>query len=86
MPSYKIDIAVPVSNIEELIETLRGIGAVDSLQFTIEADSRREAVRSTFEALDEFTINHRGLALDGDAREEIEDHLRRGPDRSFILG
>lgn len=86
MPSYKIDIAVPVNNIEELIETLRGIGGVESLQFTISADTRREAVRETFEALNEHSIDYRGIGLDSDDRDEIDEHLRRGPSRPVALG
>lgn len=85
MPSYKIDIAIPNADIDYLIEKLREIGGVESLQFTIEADTRREAVRETFEALNEHSINYKGSALGYSEREEIDELLRRGPARPAAI-
>lgn len=80
MPTYTIDLSVPTKDLEEFIEMLRGIGAVDSLQFTIEADTRRIAVRDTTEVLNEFSATYRGVYLTEERREAIQDNLvRRDP-------
>jgi len=77
MATYTIDLKLPSKNIEELIEELRTIGAVDSIQFTIESTSRREAVRETTELLNDFSATYRGEYIDSDFREELNDQMRR---------
>lgn len=74
MATYTIDLQLGVSNIEEFIEHLRTLGAVESVQFSIEADNRREAVRETAALLEEFSSTYRGVAAD---TEDVEDNLRR---------
>lgn len=85
MPTYAIDLAVPSSNIEEFIEALREIGGADSIQFVIEADSRRVAVKETTAMLNEFSATYRGTYLDVLSRESISDNLRRTPARTVNI-
>jgi hypothetical protein len=84
MPTYNIDLKVPVNldTIEALIESLRTVGAVDSLQFTIEAPTRAKAVRETEEVLEEFSATYRGTYLAPATKELIEKKLRLVPTRA----
>lgn len=77
MATYTIDLKLPSKNIEELIEELRTIGAVESIQFTIESSSRREAVRETTELLNDFSATYRGEYISSEVREELNDQMRR---------
>lgn len=88
MATYTLDLQLPLNldNIEEIIEALRGIGAVDSIQFTIEAPNRRQALHDTLEVLDEIKTTHLGsyLPLDEDDREAIDESLKRGKPRDAL--
>lgn len=75
--TYAIDLTLPATDLAELIETLQTIGAVESLQFTIEADSRREAVRETEELLEDFAATYRGAYRSSRAKTALGLNLSR---------
>lgn len=84
MATYTVDLKLPSKNIEELIEELRTIGAVDSIQFTIEAPSKREAVRDTNELLNDFTATYQGTYTAPEFRERLEDEFRTNDERPAL--
>lgn len=84
MPTYSIDLKVPSTDLEEFIEHLRTIGAADSIQFTIEAPTRRKAVSETAELLNEFSATYRDSYLTPDVRENIEENLKLGSERPCV--
>lgn len=74
MATYTIDLQLGNRNIDEFIEHLRTLGAVESIQFSIEANTRREAVRETKALLEEYSATYRGVTAD---TADVEDNLRR---------
>lgn len=85
MPNYSIDLKIPNGDLEEFIEHLRTIGAADSIQFTIEAPTRRQAVRETTELLGEFA-SFRGDYLSTAAAEGVSEGLKINSARTTAVG
>lgn len=82
MATFTIDLKFPTAHVEELVEMLRGIGGIESIQFSIEADTRRDAVRETIDTLEEFCATYRGEPLDREYRDDIEDNFKRTSPRT----
>lgn len=82
MATFTVDLQLPHANVEEFIEALRSIGGAESVQFSIEADSRREAQRETIDLLEEFSATYRGVQLDKEHRNDIEDNFKRTSPRT----
>lgn len=77
MATFTIDLTFPSTHVDELVEMLRGIGGIESIQFSIEAETRREATRETIDMLEEYSATYRGMPLDREARDDIEDNFKR---------
>lgn len=82
MATYTIDLNLPFKNTEQLIESLREIGAVESIQFSIEAKTHREAVNKTIVALKEFEATYNGVDVETERVEAIREEMERHPARN----
>lgn len=82
MATYTIDLTLPFKDIEELIEKLREIGSVESIQLSVEAKTHREAVKSTLEALTEYEATYNGVDLDSERAEGIREEMERSTPRN----
>ncbi len=82
---YTIDIAVPSNNLEELIETLRGIGGVESIQFTIDAETKREAVKDLLDTLQDYKATYQGVYMDPEDEDFVREELKMGEARPAVF-
>ena len=84
MATYTVDLKLPSKNIEELIEELRTIGAVESIQFTIESSSKREAVRETNELLNDYSATYHSTYTTSEFRDELNEQMRTNDERPAL--
>ncbi len=73
---YTLNIAVPTNNVEEFLETLRTIGGIEHVTVTVDADTKRDAVRDLTEVLEDFGATYQGTWYFG-LKEAIQAALRR---------
>lgn len=73
---FTLNVALPMTNIEEFVESLRTIGGIEYVTVTVDAENKRDAVRDLQETLEEYGATYRGTWYIG-LKEAIQKALRR---------
>lgn len=68
---YSLNVALPYNNMEEFIEAIRGIGGIESITVTVDAENKRDAVRDLTEMFEEFGATYQGTYYIG-LREAVQ--------------
>lgn len=69
---FSLNVALPANNREEFIEAITGIGGIECITVTVDAENKRDAVRDLTELFEEFAATYQGTHYFG-LKEAVQE-------------